>query len=223
MKYYAIIVAGGSGSRMKSDVPKQFMLLAGKPVLMHTISSFYASAYQPEIIVVLHTGYHTYWTDLCNAHNFIIPHTLVPGGSERFYSVKNALNLISDHAIVAIHDAVRPCVSNQLIDSAYQLAEQAGNAVAAVKSKDSVRQTTSYGSINLKRDEIYLVQTPQTFQSELLLKAYGQEFTSEFTDDASVVEKSGVQINLIQGEPGNLKITFPEDIRIAEFYLGDNR
>lgn len=208
---------------MQSDIPKQFMLLNSKPVLMHTIEAFFNSDVKPEIIVVLNVDFHNYWEKLCEKYNFSIPHTLVKGGLQRFHSVKNGMKSIKGNAVVAIHDAVRPLASNDLISRSFREAEISGNAVVAIKSKDSVRQ--KIGNLNkpLNRDEIFLVQTPQTFQFGLLNKAYKQEYRNEFTDDASVVEHSGVSINLIEGESKNLKITFPEDISLAEFFLNQTK
>lgn len=219
LKYYAIIVGGGSGSRMKSNIPKQFMLLKGKPVLMHTIEAFHSSKFNPEIIVVLNADFHQYWKDLCREYHFTSSHQLVSGGSHRFHSVSNGLKFVNAHSIIAIHDAVRPCISKNLVELSYKHAEEFGNAVVAIKSRDSVRLKSLYGSINIKREDIYLIQTPQVFRSEILNTAYQQEFRDEFTDDAAVVERSGVQIRLIEGDPKNIKITYPEDIRIAEVYL----
>jgi 2-C-methyl-D-erythritol 4-phosphate cytidylyltransferase len=221
---YVIIVAGGSGSRMQSLVPKQFMLLNGKPVLMHTIEAFQSSDTQPQIILVLPAGSHTFWEQLCAEHNFNIPHQLVNGGETRFHSVKNGLETIPDdvESIIAVHDAVRPLTNKQIIDESYQYASKHENAVAAVKSRDSVRQLKNGISECLLRDEIYLVQTPQTFQSAQLKKAYLQSYDSKFTDDASVVEEMGVTINLIDGDYKNIKITFPEDIAFAELILKVN-
>ena len=216
-------MGGGSGSRMQSETPKQFMLLNGKPILMHTIEAFYHSDLKPEIILVLNIDFHAFWENLCAEHQFTIPHTLVKGGLHRFNSVKNGINSIKGKAIIAIHDAVRPLPSNQLITRSFMAAEEAGNAIAALKSKDSVRQQKGDLSKSLNRDDIYLVQTPQTFRSEILNKAYKQEYRNEFTDDASVVERLGVSINLIEGESQNIKITFPEDILLAEFFLKQNK
>jgi 2-C-methyl-D-erythritol 4-phosphate cytidylyltransferase len=218
---YAIIVAGGSGSRMQSVVPKQFLSINGLPVLMHTMLAFYNCASTPGLILVLPAAYHDYWFQLCETHNFAVPYQLVSGGDTRFHSVKNGLDLITDHenCIIAVQDAVRPLTSGKIIDAAYQLAATDGNAVVAVKSRDSVRQLRGNSSIALARDEIYLVQTPQTFQSAQLKKAYQQAYNSSFTDDASVVEATGVNINLIDGSYQNIKITFPEDIAIAELLL----
>ena len=214
---YAIIVAGGSGSRMQSALPKQFIALCGKPVLMHTINAFYNSQTSPQIILALNAGYHELWAELCSKHNFIIPHVVIAGGETRFQSVKNALDTIDgSDALIAVHDAVRPLTSPNTIDEAYQCAAANGTAVVAVKSRDSIRQVTGGVSAALNRDKIYLVQTPQTFQSALLKKAYEQPYTVNFTDDASVVEQSGIKITLIEGNYSNIKITFPEDITIAE-------
>jgi 2-C-methyl-D-erythritol 4-phosphate cytidylyltransferase len=208
---------------MQSDVPKQFMLLNGKPILMHTIEAFFYSDFKPEIIVVLNVDFITYWEQLCEKYNFSIPHTLIKGGLQRFHSVKNGIKAISEDSIIAIHDAVRPLASNELICRSFKEAEQLGNAVVAIKSKDSVRQQKGNSSLPLNRDEIYLIQTPQTFQFELLNNAYKQEYSNEFTDDASVVERTGITLNLIEGESKNLKITFAEDLSLAEFYLSQTK
>jgi 2-C-methyl-D-erythritol 4-phosphate cytidylyltransferase len=222
LKSFAIIVAGGSGTRMGGDVPKQFLLLKGRPVLMYTIEAFNYSSFKPQIIVVLHAGYHTYWDDLCREHNFSVPHQLVNGGETRFHSVKNGLEYIPGDAdtLIAVHDAARPLTSTAIIDEAYQYASIHGNAIAAVKSRDSIRQVKNDLSLSLLRDEIYLVQTPQTFQSAQLKKAYLQPYIDKFTDDASVVEQTGVPIHVVEGSYRNIKITFPDDIEIAELLLG---
>jgi 2-C-methyl-D-erythritol 4-phosphate cytidylyltransferase len=218
MKYYAIIVGGGSGSRMKSPIPKQFLLLNGKPVIMHTIEAFYHSDLRPELILALNIDYYSYWEQLCREHNFVIPHTLVKGGNQRFDSVKNGLKAVKGNAVIAIHDAVRPIVSNHLITASFKHAELHGNAVAAVNATDSIRKLNGKTSVALNREEIYLIQTPQTFRSDVLKKAYKQPYRIEFTDDASVVEKSGTSIELIAGDPQNIKITYQKDILLAEFY-----
>jgi len=223
IKYYAIIVGGGSGSRMQSDIPKQFLPLKGRPVLMHTIDAFHSSALNPEIIVVLNVDHHQYWENLCKEHNYLIPHQLVRGGLQRFHSVQNGLKNIKGGAIVAIHDAVRPLIDPQLIDSAFRQAEELGTAIAAVRSGDSVRQRNQAGTVSLNREDIYLIQTPQVFKSDFLRKAYKQDYRNEFTDDATVVDRSGVEIQLIAGDIRNIKITFPEDIIIAEVYLNEKK
>lgn len=220
IKRYAIIVAGGSGTRMKSVVPKQFLLLNGLPVLMHTLQAFHKSAPQPKLILVLPQDFHTYWFNLCTEHQFQLPHQLVNGGNSRYQSVKNALNLIEDeHALVAVHDAVRPLVDAGIIENAYKQAADKGAVVVAVKSRDSIRQLKDNRTQSLLRDEIYLVQTPQTFRAGLLKQAYLHPYCDSFTDDASVVEKAGHPIHIVEGKYTNFKITFPEDIAIAELLL----
>ncbi len=220
MKYYAIIVAGGTGSRMQSSLPKQFLPLLGLPVLMHTLKAFHSAEHKPEIILVLNIHQHDYWERVCKTHNFNIPHQLVSGGEERFHSVRNGLQHIKGDGIVAIHDAVRPLVSPGLITRCFQAAEEKGNAVAGIKPTDSIRKVDTNGhSEAINRNSVVLIQTPQTFVIKQLRKAYAQPFRNEFTDDASVVEYTGTAINLIEGERTNLKITFKEDFDIAEFYL----
>lgn len=219
MKYYAIIVAGGSGNRMLTETPKQFLLLKNLPVLMHTIKAFAQSETQPKILLVLNIDQQGYWRRLCEEFNFRIPHEVIDGGTERFYSVKNAIASINDDSFVAIHDAVRPLVSTQLIDSCFKRAEAIGNVIAAVQSSDSVRMLRNEKSSALRRDEIYLVQTPQTFSLKILKAAYQQDFASHFTDDASVVESLNEEINIIECERNNIKITYPIDLELAELLL----
>jgi len=218
-QHYAIIVAGGSGTRMQSAVPKQFLLVNGLPVLMHTLNAFYTCQPQPTLILVLHPDYHSYWIRLCADHQFQLPYTLVSGGDSRYQSVKNALNLVPDNALVAVHDAVRPLISTDIIEEAYNQAAVQGAVVVAVKSRDSIRQVKDERSQSLLRDEIYLVQTPQTFKAGLLKAAYQHPYHEGFTDDASVAEQAGHQIHIVEGSYQNFKITFPEDIAIAELLL----
>ncbi|WP_443938960.1 2-C-methyl-D-erythritol 4-phosphate cytidylyltransferase [Pedobacter sp. MW01-1-1] len=219
MKYYAIIVAGGSGNRMQTETPKQFLLLHNLPVMMHTIKAFAQSESQPKIFVVLNQEQHAYWSRLCTEFQFHVPHTVVAGGKERFHSVQNAIQLIEEDGYVAIHDAVRPLISKKLIDRCFQAAIENGNAIAAVQSSDSVRSLSGQKSKALPRNEIYLVQTPQTFQLAVLKDAYLQEFNSHFTDDASVVESNGHVIHILEGERNNIKITYPSDLELAELLL----
>lgn len=216
IKKYAIIVAGGSGSRMNSELPKQFLLIKNKPILMHSIEKFAMD--NIEIILVLNVDYHEYWNKLCQEHHFNIPHTLVKGGTNRFESVKKGLSKVTEKSIVAVHDAVRPLISKDKIREAFQFAQENGNAVLALQSKDSIRRVQGNSSQVIARDEIYLVQTPQVFSSDILLKAYKEPYRNEFTDDATVVERLGVNINLIEGEHFNIKITYPEDLAIASLY-----
>lgn len=218
--FYAIIVAGGTGKRMSSILPKQFMELNGKPILMHTISAFAKNIHQPTIIIVLAQEEESTWKELIKKHQFETPHQIVYGGQERFHSVKNALAQILDaSAIVAIHDGVRPLVSQQTISNCFQSALINGNAIAAVPSKDSVRRFASGASEALVRAEIYLVQTPQVFRINELKKAYLQDYKQEFTDDAAVVERAGYPIHIEKGDVFNFKVTFKEDIIIAEALL----
>ncbi len=217
---YAVIVAGGSGTRMQSATPKQFLLLNGRPVILHTLDAFLQSAWQPQVLVVLPGAYHNYWKELCLAHRFTYPHLLISGGATRFHSVKNAIDAIQNgNALVAVHDAVRPLVTPQLIDACYRQAAAAGNAVAAVKSRDSVRRLVNKKSESLLREEIYLVQTPQTFNAELLKQAYNLPHNEAFTDDASVAEQAGYTINLVEGSYHNFKITYADDLAVAEMLL----
>jgi len=216
-KKYAIIVAGGNGSRMNSDLPKQFLLIHNKPILMHTLEKFAID--DIEIILVLNVDFHEYWLNLCKEYNFTIPHTLVKGGNTRFDSVKNGLSEISSKSIIAIHDAVRPLISSDKIRYAFKKAEELGNAVLSIVSRDSVRRLQDDTSTIINREEIYLIQTPQLFHSDILHKAYQEKFRNEFTDDASVVERLGIKINLIEGENANIKITYPEDLIIASALL----
>ena len=219
MKYYALIVAGGSGTRMGESIPKQFLLIENKPVLMHTIEAFYNSDYKPQIIVALNIDYHQYWENLCVEQEFKIPHVLVKAGKMRFDTVKKGLKFIKGPGIVAIHDAVRPIISNDLITKSFNAAEKCGNAVCATRSLDSVRKRSGESSEALNRDDIFLVQTPQTFEVGILKRAYKQPYKVNFTDDASVVEDSGIKINLIEGDLRNIKLTHPHDMLIAQLYL----
>ncbi|MES2829276.1 MAG: 2-C-methyl-D-erythritol 4-phosphate cytidylyltransferase [Bacteroidota bacterium] len=224
MNYYAIIVAGGSGNRMNNPVPKQFLLLDGIPILMHTIQAFNKSVLNPEILVVLNKNLHADWINLCNKYNFSIHHSLVNGGEHRFHSVQNALAAIEHDGLVAVHDAVRPLVSTALIYKSYLLATKMGNCVAAVSLTDSIRKISAdQSTTSMDRTLFKLVQTPQTFQVEILRSVYQTEFDSRFTDDASVAEVKGIKINLIEGERENIKITYPEDIEIASILLKKKR
>ncbi len=223
-KFYAIIVAGGVGKRMNTSLPKQFLVINNKPILMHTIQKFADSVYRPEIVLVLGKNSINHWQHLVAEYNFNIPHIIVEGGAERFHSVKNGLSKIftdDKNAIVAIHDAVRPLISVETINNCYKKAQLNGNAVAAVVSKDSVRIAHDVGNASVPRNKVYLVQTPQVFIRQQLQDAYLQEYCSDFTDDASVVEKAGYQIFLEEGDHFNIKITYPEDILLAQSLLNN--
>jgi 2-C-methyl-D-erythritol 4-phosphate cytidylyltransferase len=215
MKKYALIVAGGAGTRMGKDIPKQFLHLAGRPILMHTIEKFYSYDTGIEIIVVLGASHISYWESMIDEIGFDIPHKTTVGGAERFHSVKNGLLLVSSPSLVAIHDAVRPLVSVETIKRCFEAAAIYGNAIPAISPSDSLRILTEKGNRPLNRELIKLIQTPQVFDSELILKAYKQEYSPAFTDDASVLEKAGEKILLVEGNPQNIKITTSIDLIVA--------
>ncbi len=216
MNYYAIILAGGVGKRMKNDIPKQFVTLKGIPLLMYSIKQFYSAIPSISIIVVLPKAKMEAWKTLCNEHAFNIPHKIADGGPERFHSVKNALLYVKADGIVAIHDGARPLVSTKLIKKTFELTAKYDNAVPAISIKDSLRIVDAALNKQIDRKIIKSIQTPQCFMSSAILKAYRQAYSEEFTDDASVYEKDGNSINLIEGDTKNIKITYPEDLIIAE-------
>jgi len=216
---YAIIVAGGSGKRMGTDIPKQFIEVAGKPVLMHTMQKFYNYDNSIALVLVLPKSQHKYWTDLVDKHNFLLAHTLAKGGVERFYSVLNGLKLIPKNSLVAIHDGVRPLVSGATIAHCFNAAMGFGAAIPVIPAIESIRKVVKNTNKAVSRSNYFMVQTPQVFQSDILLKAYEQEYDCNFTDDASVVEKMGYPINLVEGNVENIKITRPMDLIIAEALL----
>ncbi|MEN8247688.1 MAG: 2-C-methyl-D-erythritol 4-phosphate cytidylyltransferase [Bacteroidota bacterium] len=217
---YALIVAGGSGKRMGSHKPKQFLLLDKQPVLLHTIKVFYRFSKSLKIIIVLPQSEFSTWESLVKEHDFNIPVTLIAGGETRFDSVKNGLDSIHDSdGLVAIHDGVRPFVSIEVIKKCYDSARLHGSGVAAVTSKDSIRKITGDQNISVLRDDYRLMQTPQTFNIKLIKEAYQMASHKEFTDDASLAESNGVKIRLVEGDYDNLKITTPEDLIIAQALL----
>ena len=215
MKLYVLIVAGGSGKRMHADTPKQYIEVAGKPVLMHTIEKFRAFDSSIEIITVLPENQLMFWNGLQKEYSFNIPHTLVKGGKSRFYSVRNGLQFVDEPGLVAIHDGVRPFVSIDTIRRCFEAAGKLGNAVPVISPSDTLRKVTETGSEVVNRLNIRQVQTPQVFHSDLIKKAYLQDYLPEFTDDATVLEKTGEKINLVEGNRENIKITNPEDLIIA--------
>lgn len=215
MKLYAVIVAGGSGKRMKTDIPKQFLEIAGKPVLMHTIEKFIAFDSSIEIITVLPENQLRFWNELQKRYSFDIQHTLVKGGKSRFYSVRNGLQFVDLSGLVAIHDGVRPLVSIDTIKRCFETAEKLWNAIPVISPSDTVRMVTETGTMPVNRLNVKQVQTPQVFHTDLIKKAYLQEYQPEFTDDATVLEKTGEKINLVEGNRENIKITNPEDLIIA--------
>lgn len=220
MKRAAIIVAGGSGTRMGSEIPKQFLPINGTPILCHTVKKFLD--FDPEITIylVLPATQMAYWLQVSSA---IIPPTackLVPGGKERFFSVKNAVEQLTDDIdFVAVHDGVRPLISVSCIANLYAQAALNGNAVPAIDVADSLRQIIDNNSKPLDRKTVKIIQTPQIFIADDLKKAYQQPYTEQFTDDASVVEKFGKKINLAQGEKNNIKITTFDDLQFANYFF----
>ncbi|MCF8367705.1 MAG: 2-C-methyl-D-erythritol 4-phosphate cytidylyltransferase [Bacteroidales bacterium] len=219
MKKYVIIVAGGLGSRMQSKTPKQFLQVAGKPILMHTLECFSGVFDDLEIILVLPAPYFDYWSSLCKRFDFDVDHTLVEGGENRFLSVKNGLRQINERGIVGVHDGVRPLLSKATIHNAFASAEINGNGIPVTSINESMRELKNDHNYPVARNNFRLIQTPQCFQSDLIIKAYKQEYREEFTDDATVVESLGIKIHLVDGNPENIKITSPSDIKIAQALL----
>lgn len=221
MKKYAIIVAGGSGLRMGAALPKQYLPIGGKPILMHTLSAFSQYPEAIELILVIPFKDFSYWKQLCQHYDFNLSHQLVEGGATRFQSVKNGLNAIGEEVgLVAIHDGVRPFVKQQVIAQSFLEAERSGSAVAVVPLKDSLRQINVQGGSSFRdRTEFRLVQTPQTFQLDQIKKAFEVEETLQFTDDATVYEYQGWEVSLIDGDLSNIKITTPEDMAFGEWLL----
>ena len=219
MDKYAIIVAGGTGSRMREKLPKQFLLLAGKPLLMHSIRAFYT--YDPliHIIVVIHPDFIAKWAQLCKKYSFTVPHQTVAGGITRYHSVKNALSAIPGEGLVAVHDAARPVISVDLIAQTFMEAAAYGIAIPCIPVNETVRMIEKDKIRLVDRNSLRIIQTPQTFDISLLRKAYEQIYQPGFTDDASLLEAMGRAINLVPGDPRNIKITIPGDIQIAELFL----
>lgn len=217
MERYMIIVAGGSGKRMGSDVPKQFLPINGKPILMHTIERIKQYDGNISIIVVLPEGQTSYWQLLCREYEFDVPCTIVFGGKERFYSVKNALTYVPDGCLVGVHDGVRPFVSDETLDRLFEATETNYAVIPAIAPHESVRMDTGDSNSIIDRNIVKLVQTPQIFHSSLLKKAYNTDYKPIFTDDASVVEHVVVnKIKLVEGNRENIKITTSFDLMMAE-------
>lgn len=218
-KYGVIIVAGGSGSRMQSALPKQFLMLGGLPVVARTINTFAEALPSADIVVVLPEAHISLWRNL-EARFDVAQHRCVAGGSERFHSVKCGIEALgSDVEYIAVHDGVRALVSKRLIIRTLLDAEKSGATIPVIEVADSFRRVDGVESHIVPRSELRAVQTPQIFSAELLRRAYEQPFDSSFTDDASVVEAMGHRISLVDGERSNLKLTTPEDLEWAEYYL----
>lgn len=220
-----IIVAGGKGLRMGSALPKQFIPIGGKPLLMHTIDVFLQYDKNMHVILVLPIDQQAYWKELCEEYVFQRPYLLANGGNTRFHSVQNGLSLIDrqEDGVVGVHDGVRPFVSLETIRQCYDAAERLGAVVPVTDINETVRYVSSASqSHTVNRDEYKLVQTPQVFGIQLLKQAYQQEYIETFTDDASVVEAMGKTIHLVTGNRENIKITTPFDLTIAETLLKPN-
>lgn len=213
MHKIALIVAGGEGKRMNSSIPKQFLLLHNTPILMRTLKQF---SHFEEIVLVLPPFQFEYWKELCSRYNFTQKHILVVGGETRFQSVKNGLLSIADNTIVAIHDGVRPLTSARLINNLVARSKSGIGVIPIIPVKDSYRKVEGGNSIQIDRNNLFKVQTPQCFVTRDIKKAYAQNYSSIFTDDASVFEANGGKISTLLGEESNLKITNEEDLKIAE-------
>ena len=214
-----IIVAGGKGKRMHSNTPKQFLNVAGRPILMHTIQKFHRFSDGLKIILVLPEPFIDFWKSLCKRYEFNLDHELVVGGDTRYQSVYNGLKCVEKDSLVAIHDGVRPLVAEKTIEQTFKTAEEAGTAIPVVKINESVRKLDKDESNPVNRKSFRLVQTPQCFRSEIILKAYLQDYDESFTDDATVVEELGIQLKLVEGNYENIKITRPVDLKIASALL----
>ena len=215
---FVIIVAGGKGLRMGTDIPKQFLPIGGKPVLMRTIERFREYSKDLQIILVLPEAQQDYWQELCRRYHFEVEYLLANGGQTRFHSVQNGLALVPDDAqgVVGVHDGVRPFPSIEVIRRCYETAREAKAVIPVIPVVETVRHLEGDGSVTVPRDEYRLVQTPQTFDIQLLKAANRQPYNDGFTDDASVVESYGHQITLVEGNRENIKITTPYDITVAE-------
>jgi len=219
---YVIIVAGGKGLRMGSDIPKQFLPIGGKPVLMRTIERFREYSADLQIILVLPEAQQEYWLQLCKEYDFDVEYRLANGGQTRFHSVQNGLALVPDDAegVVGVHDGVRPFPSIEVIRNCYETAREKKAVIPVIPVVETVRHLEKEGSVTVPRDEYKLVQTPQTFDIQLLKAANRQPYNDGFTDDASVVESYGHEITLVEGNRENIKITTPYDLKIAKVLIG---
>ena len=219
---YIIIVAGGKGMRMGADIPKQFIPVGGKPVLMRTMERFHEYDAALNIILVLPESQQAYWKALCQEYNFAILHTIVNGGETRFDSSKNGLAAIPDDAegVVGIHDGVRPFVSVSVIEDCFETARDEYAVIPVLPVTDTIRYIDAHGGgRNVQRSDYRIVQTPQVFDISLLKRAYNQPYQDSFTDDASVVESLGCQVSIVEGNRENIKLTTPFDLKIAETLL----
>lgn len=211
-----IIVAGGNGLRMGHELPKQFLPIGGIPVLMLTIDAFYRYDAGMHLVVVLPSSQIDFWRELCTMHNFAIKHTVVAGGETRFHSVKNGLTAALPESLVAVHDGVRPFVSQQTIARCFDEALKSGSAIPVTASVESIRQVIGDASVSVNRASYMMVQTPQVFQWQVIDAAYQLPYDTLFTDDASVVEKACFKVTLVDGNRENIKLTTPFDLLVGE-------
>ena len=216
MKKIAIILAGGKGKRMKSAYPKQFIILKNYPILFYSLQKF---SHFDEIILVLPKNHINLWKSLCQKYKINIPHQIVKGGGTRFHSVRSGLSVINNNSIVAIHDGVRPFVSIKLINKSISLCSEMNGVIPALKMQDSMREIHMKKSKSINRSKIVAIQTPQVFMSRDLKNAYKQAYHKNFTDDASVFEKYGGNIELTTGDRLNIKITTHEDLKLAKLLI----
>lgn len=214
-----IIVAGGMGKRMQTPIPKQFLMLSGKPVIFHTIEKFLRFDASVKLIIALPEESLPIWENLCRQMGFTAPIHIARGGETRFHSVLSALAFAGNNELIAIHDAVRPLVSIETIKRTFETAKNSGAAIPVLPPVDSLRRVAPDGNYPVNRNEYVIVQTPQVFRSEILIEAYKQEYDPSFTDDASVVQKAGFPVSLVEGNPENIKITSPADLKMAEFLI----
>lgn len=219
MRRFVLITAGGSGKRMKTDLPKQFIEIAGKPVLMHTFEAFLRFDPALEFVLVLPESTFDYWKESCLKHRFRQSHQLASSGPTRFHSVKSGLRLVPDDALVAIHDGVRPLVSVEVIERVFLLAEKMGNGVPGITVHESLRLIDHALSKPLSREKVRMIQTPQCFRADLIKKAYNRNYNEAYTDEATLFEADGHRINLTEGNRENIKITTPADLKIAAALL----
>lgn len=231
MKHFVVIVAGGKGLRMGGALPKQFVPIEGKPVLMHTVETFYRWNSEATLVLVLPKEHHSYWNMLCREIGFEVSHSVVEGGNTRYASVSNGLRFIAnkiknesieENIVVGIHDGVRPFVSSEVIERCFSAAQEFGAAVPVVPVTDSLREKDAEGSHAVERAAFMVVQTPQVFKWSVLKDSYSLPYQESFTDDASVVEASGFKVKTVNGNPENIKLTTPIDLIVAENLLGRN-
>ena len=218
MKKTIIITAGGIGKRMGGDLPKQFLIVNGYPILMHTLAQFHHFDPQAQLLLTLPEDWKTYWENLCEKYSFNIEHQVISGGIERYHSIKNALQQANGE-YVYVHDGVRPMVNQHTLNACEEALHQFQAVIPVIPVKDSLRQIGQQGNIATDRTAYRLVQTPQCFHRDVLMQAYQQDFHEGITDDASLVEAIGVAIHLVSGNEENIKITTPFDLQIAELLL----